>query len=113
MAERWSALEALQNPEPGSESEELDSSSEVSRHVYHLEQRILALERLLEILNNQLANCLERLSRVEHVLPLHLDRVTDRVVQLEESDSTAEQLLQHILARLSRLERVCQLNTLD
>ena len=111
MEEGWSALAALENPESGSDSEDLSSGSEISRHLYHLEQRVVAIERLLDILNNQVANCLERLSRLEHIVPVHLDRVSDRVGR--EIDRVAEPLFQDILARLSRLEVACQLNTLD
>ena len=113
MEDGWSALHALQNPESGSDSEALSSGSEISRHLYHLEQRIIAIERILDILNSQVANCLERLSRIEHVLPSRLDRVSAQVARLEEIDRVAEPLLQDILARIARLEAACQLNTLD
>ena len=113
MEEGWSALHALENPESGSESEALSSGSEISRHVYHLEQRLVAVERVLDILNNQVAHCLEHISHLERALPVHINRVSERVGRLEEIDRVAEALVQDILARVCRLEVACQLNTLD
>ena len=60
MAGEWSALQALQNPEPASDSEDLSSGSEISRHVLHLQRRLAHLENLIYRLTERLGELEEQ-----------------------------------------------------